>query len=475
MLFRNDKFVLLKFESLFKIFFHLITIKGDSANEIFSNARDEESSESVEISETDDELDETNDESSNFQNSLLNNEANEQSNVIESSISEADKSLNTDDSSVDADDDNDSSDDADNDNDSSDEEIVRPIKKLKKHINRIEDDDDEEEDEEEKKDNERRRTLYEMQPDGDTSITIEDRAFSKATRLSIHGDLSSRKSVDKNDCVVSSDSSDCDIIISDDDNDDQEENDSIAKKMSSPENEKSFNSSITSKLSSTLRTSSVEPSNTSNASNVKRISQSNYEALLKERDNLQTRYDSTKRMIDSNFHTKMPDGGLKLQKKAEEMLMQINAINEELKNIEVDQSSSAKSQIINSFKSEQSSLKENSMNASNVINLDDSAFNKNQSDGIITVEDVKPKYLGKIGMRNFEAQKALTVEKLQGICDSLDQRPAEDVVETQPKHLKIELMKHQLHAIAFMVWREKQKNPRGGILADDMVIRNDLH
>lgn len=89
-------------------------------------------------------------------------------------------------------------------------------------------------------------------------------------------------------------------------------------------------------------------------------------------------------------------------------------------------------------------------------------------ENFLGAEDVQPKFTGKIGLKNFEQQKALTVEKLQDIHNSLDQRPADDVLETPPKYLKIDLMKHQLHALAFMMWRETQK-PRGGILADDMV------
>lgn len=39
----------------------------------------------------------------------------------------------------------------------------------------------------------------------------------------------------------------------------------------------------------------------------------------------------------------------------------------------------------------------------------------------------------------------------------------------QPRSVKVPLMKHQRHALAWMNWRERQK-PRGGILADDMGL-----
>lgn len=68
-------------------------------------------------------------------------------------------------------------------------------------------------------------------------------------------------------------------------------------------------------------------------------------------------------------------------------------------------------------------------------------------------------------MKNFEEQKALTIERLHDIHETMNQRPGEDVLETPPKYLKVELMRHQLHALAFMIWREKQR-PRGGILGN---------
>lgn len=63
--------------------------------------------------------------------------------------------------------------------------------------------------------------------------------------------------------------------------------------------------------------------------------------------------------------------------------------------------------------------------------------------------------------------------RLQDNQESIEARPAETDLGTPPKHLEVTLMNHQLQALRFMMWREKQ-NPRGGILADDMGLGKSL-
>lgn len=71
------------------------------------------------------------------------------------------------------------------------------------------------------------------------------------------------------------------------------------------------------------------------------------------------------------------------------------------------------------------------------------------------------------------ASKSFTVGNLKDIQNQLDARPNEDVLDDAPDFLNVTLMRHQLHALKFMRWREDQKM-KGGILADDMGLGKTL-
>lgn len=87
---------------------------------------------------------------------------------------------------------------------------------------------------------------------------------------------------------------------------------------------------------------------------------------------------------------------------------------------------------------------------------------------------IKPeKELGKQAQATFEREQALTVERLNHLQQSLNRCPEEDDRAEDPRGLKTKLMPHQQHALAWMLWREKEKPP-GGLLADDMGLGKTL-
>nr|XP_031835542.1 transcription termination factor 2 isoform X1 [Nomia melanderi] len=83
------------------------------------------------------------------------------------------------------------------------------------------------------------------------------------------------------------------------------------------------------------------------------------------------------------------------------------------------------------------------------------------------------KELGKKAQATLDRELALTVDRLQDLHGSLIARPSEEERAEDPRGLKVKLMPHQQHALAWLLWREQQKPP-GGVLADDMGLGKTL-
>lgn len=83
------------------------------------------------------------------------------------------------------------------------------------------------------------------------------------------------------------------------------------------------------------------------------------------------------------------------------------------------------------------------------------------------------KDLGVKAQATLSKELALTVDRLQDLHGSLLARPTEEQRAEDPQGLKIKLMPHQQHALAWLLWREQQRPP-GGVLADDMGLGKTL-
>ncbi|CAH2044664.1 unnamed protein product, partial [Iphiclides podalirius] len=83
--------------------------------------------------------------------------------------------------------------------------------------------------------------------------------------------------------------------------------------------------------------------------------------------------------------------------------------------------------------------------------------------------EVQPRMFGKQALATHMAERGLMLERLRDLHVALASRPPESRLAAPPLALRTPLMPHQLHALAWLRWRETQRPP-GGILADDMGL-----
>ncbi|XP_050057902.1 transcription termination factor 2-like isoform X2 [Aphis gossypii] len=83
------------------------------------------------------------------------------------------------------------------------------------------------------------------------------------------------------------------------------------------------------------------------------------------------------------------------------------------------------------------------------------------------------KAMGDKALNTYRTQQTMTLDVLNSLHKSLGTCPSSNILADDPQTLKVELMPHQKHAIAWLMWREIQK-PHGGVLADDMGLGKTL-
>lgn len=354
--------------------------------------------------------------------------------------------------------------------DTSDDEDEIPQRRKGATRNRIVSD-DESSDEEEKI----RHSFYLAEKDAEEEPPIEEMAYSKLTRRSIDPSYARRSTA-----VLAEDESSSDdesILIEDSEEEVSQQKSETGSKdlrvtgpllsssIRSPLREvfnntasnASFNSSIGTKMSSTVSYKEDshlldEAAGGAVAKDEKiNVSRSDFESAVLSKEQLEKEVERCLTLL--NMAQQLPDRGVKIQLRLNTLLTQLDEKKILLDSLKIDESLGIKNEIAKSF---QSSLENSAVSINDSIVVVD--------DIIKSVEAAQPKFTGKIGLQNFQYQQALTVDKLEDIQQSIDERPLETELETPPKHLKVDLMNHQLHALKFMLWRERKK-PRGGILA----------
>lgn len=167
----------------------------------------------------------------------------------------------------------------------------------------------------------------------------------------------------------------------------------------------------------------------------------------------------------------MPDKGQKLQECIRQQEEEIKILTHELESTTlVSLSSTQETKVGKSRLMKEASLKNESLFKDKSL-IKDEPYSDYTYDSYLDVDNIpmKPttspdlKELGKKAQATRDKELALTVERLQDLHGSLVARPSDNEKAEDPRGLKVQLMPHQQHALAWLLWRERQR-PSGGVL-----------
>ncbi|KAI4481393.1 hypothetical protein M0804_009513 [Polistes exclamans] len=185
---------------------------------------------------------------------------------------------------------------------------------------------------------------------------------------------------------------------------------------------------------------------------------------------LQNQIDKTKLLLNTANLDLLPDKGKKLQ---ENIILQEKEMKEIKEKLE-------RTPLIQPIKqvNEQIILDDEEEEEEEEKSLLSSKYLQSTSEYVYTepgksAETIESKKLGKRAQETLNREFTLTAERLQDLHGSLVAQPSEDTKAEDPPGLKVKLMPHQQHALAWLMWRER-KRPPGGVLADDMGLGKTL-